>query len=124
MKLRHRHIDVADSLKTATRQRVAEYDADGNPVRFETETYALAHVHIIERADGRRIYVHHDDYPRLRRALDGPERGIDEPGDPDEGEDSGAVYTKVDPRKDLNNVTYQCPVSKAALVRINDLNDI
>lgn len=118
MKLRHRHIAVADSLKTAVRQRVVEYDTEDNPVRFEPETYEPAHVHSIERADGQRVDVHHDNYLRLRELLDGPARGIDEPGDPGEGEDSGAVYIKLDPRLPDNNVTYQRPVSKAALARV------
>lgn len=118
MKLRHRHIAVADSLKTATRQRVAEYDEDGNPVRFEPETYAPAHVHIVERAGGQRTYVHYDDYTRLRALLNSPARGDDEPGDPDEGRDSDAVYIKLDPRLLQDNVTYQAPISKAALARL------
>lgn len=123
MKLRHRHIAVTDSLKTATRQRVVEYGADDNPVRFEDEAYAPAHVHIIERADGSRIHVHNDGYPRLRELLDGPARDIDDPGDPDEGIDSGAVYIKVDPRKRRDNVTYQCPISKASLARTEEVFD-
>lgn len=118
MKLRHRHIAIAESLKTAVRQRVVEYDAEDNSVRFEPETYEPAHVHIIERADGSQILVHHDNYPQLRALLDAPERNIDEPGDPGESEDSGAVYIKLDPREERNNVTYQCPVSKAALARV------
>lgn len=118
VKLRHRHIEVADFLKTAVRTHAVGYDADGKPSRFEDEVYAPAHVHIVERDNGRRTSVHNDDYPRLRTLLDAPAAEIERPSDPDEGRDSDAVYIKIDPRLLQDNVTYQAPISKAALARL------
>ncbi len=119
MNIRHRHVEVADSFKTAVRQVPVEYDADDRPLRFEPENYAPAHVHIIERADGSRVYIHHDEFSRLEELLVLPDPDLDEIGDPDEGEDSGAVYIKCDPRKVRDNATYEIFVSKAALARID-----
>lgn len=117
MKLRHKHIPIADSLKTGMRQRVTERDEDDKPTRWEQEVYAPAHVHIIQYADGRLVYIHHENYPKLKKLLTAPRIGIEDLIDPDEGESSDAVYIKLDPRVRENNVTYQRPVSKGALTR-------
>lgn len=116
--MRHQHLKIADEFKVDTRQRAVEFDDDFNPTRWETETFVPAHVHVIECADGTQMKIHHKDYPRLRELLDGPARGMDDIGDPDEGKDSDAVYIKINLYKEKENVTYQCPVSKAALPRL------